>query len=94
MLHMEQGNIVYIGRKPVMAYCLAVMTALRGGGDEVTLMARGRSISKAVDVAEVVRNQYVSDLVVKGISIDTERLESEDGTPRNVSNIAITLAKD
>jgi len=80
--------------KPVMAYCLAVMTALRGEESEVTLMARGRAISKAVDVAEVVRNQFVSDLLVKDISIGTEQLESEDGSPRNVSNIAITLAKD
>ena len=91
---MDQSNVVYVGRKPVMAYCMAVMTALGSGGNEVTVMARGLSISRAVDVAEVVRNQFVSGLVVKGISIDTERLESEDGTPRNVSNIAITLAKD
>ncbi|MFH2110666.1 MAG: DNA-binding protein Alba [Candidatus Bathyarchaeota archaeon] len=91
---MEQGNVVYIGMKPVMAYCLAAMTALKGEGSSVTLMARGRAISKAVDVAEVVRNQFVSDLVVKDISIGTEQLESEDGSPRNVSNIAITLAKD
>lgn len=91
---MEQGNVVYIGMKPVMAYCLAVMTALKGEGSEVTLMARGRAISKAVDVAEVVRNQFVSDLRVKDISIGTEQLESEDGSPRNISNIAICLAKD
>jgi DNA-binding protein len=91
---LEQGNVVYIGRKPVMAYCLAVMTALKGEGSEVTLMARGRAISKAVDVAEVVRNQFVSDLLVRDICIGTEKLESEDGSPRNISNIAISLAKD
>ena len=91
---MEQSNIVYIGRKPVMAYCLAVMTALKNDRSEVTLMARGRAISKAVEVAEVVRNQFVSDLSVKDISIGTEQMESEDGGPRNISNIAIQLAKD
>ena len=91
---MDQSNVVYVGRKPVMAYCMAVMTALRSGSGEVTLMARGRAISTAVDVAEIVRNQFISGLMVKGISIDTEQLESEDGSPRNVSNIAITLAKD
>jgi len=91
---MEQGNVVYIGRKPVMAYCLAVMTALKAEDGEVTLMARGRAISKAVDVAEVVRNQFVADLSVKDISIGTEQLENEDGSPRNISNISIQLAKD
>ena len=77
-----------------MAYCLAVMTALKGEDSEVMLMARGRAISKAVDVAEVVRNQFISDLVIKDISIGTEQLESEDGSPRNVSNISIALAKE
>lgn len=90
---MESSNIIYIGRKPVMAYCLAVMTALRRDEPEVLLMARGRAISKAVDVAEVVRNQFISDLVIKDISIGTEQLESEDGRPRNISNISIALAK-
>jgi DNA-binding protein Alba len=90
---MESQNVVYIGRKPVMAYTLAVMTALRGEGDEVALMARGRAISKAVDVAEVVRNQFLEDLTVKEISIGTEQLESEDGSTRNISNISIVLSK-
>jgi DNA-binding protein len=91
---MSQENIIYIGRKPVMAYCLAVMTALKDAQAEVTLMARGRAISKAVDVAEVVRNQFISDLGIKEISIGTEQLETEDGSPRNISNISIVLAKD
>ena len=91
---MSQENIVYIGRKPVMAYCLAVMTALKDAQAEVTLMARGRAISKAVDVAEVVRNQFISDLGIKEISIGTEQLETEDGSPRNVSNIAIVMVKE
>ena len=77
-----------------MAYCLAVMTALKGSDTEVTLMARGRAISKAVDVAEVVRNQFLSDLAIRDINIGTEQLETEDGSPRNISNIAIILAKD
>ncbi len=91
---MSQENIIYIGRKPVMAYCLAVMTALKDSESEVTLMARGRAISKAVDVAEVVRNQFLSDLEIKDISIGTEQLETEDGSPRNISNIAILMVKD
>lgn len=91
---MSQENIIYIGRKPVMAYCLAVMTALKDAQAEVTLMARGRAISKAVDVAEVVRNQFISDLGIKEISIGTEQLETEDGSPRNISNISIVMAKD
>ena len=91
---MESRNKIYIGRKPMMAYCMAVMSAMRDNNSEVILMARGRAISTAVDVAEVVMNQYISDLSVRDITIGTEQLESEDGRPRNVSNIAITLAKE
>jgi DNA-binding protein len=91
---MEQRNIIYIGRKPVMAYCLAVMTALKDNKSEVTLMARGRAISKAVDVAEVVRNQFISDLTVSDITIGTEQMETEEGGTRNISNIAISMVKE
>jgi DNA-binding protein len=70
------------------------MTALKEDEAEVTIMARGRAISKAVDVAEVVRNQFISDLTVKNIGIGTEQLEADDGSPRNVSNISITLIKE
>jgi DNA-binding protein len=90
---MEQENIIYIGRKPVMAYCLAVMTAIKNANEEVTLMARGRAISKAVDVAEVVKNQFISDLKIKDINIGTEQLETENGSPRNISNISITMMR-
>ena len=89
-----EGNIVYIGRKPVMAYCLAVMTALKDDKSEVILMARGRAISKAVDVAEVVRNQFISNLGIKDISIGTEKMETEEGGTRNISNIAISMVKE
>ena len=87
MKEIESSNIIYIGRKPDIAYCLAVMTALKGDDSEVSLMPRGRAISKAVDVAEVVKNQFIPDLLVKDISIGTEQLENEDGNPRNISNI-------
>ena len=56
-------------------------------------MARGRAISKAVDVAEVVRNQFMPDLVIKDISIGTERLDTEERGPRNISNITIVMSK-
>ena len=46
---METKNVIYIGQMPIMSYYLAVMTAMRGDNDEVSLMAHGRAISKAVD---------------------------------------------
>jgi DNA-binding protein len=89
---MSENNIVYIGSKPVMNYCLAVLSSLQGGSNEVVLKARGRAISTAVDVAEVTKNRFLEDLAVKNIEIGTEELES-DGQRRNVSTISIILKK-
>lgn len=88
-------NTVYVGSKPVMNYCLAVMSCLQQGSDTVVLKARGRAISTAVDVAEVTRNRFLEGLKISGIEIGTEQLESSEGQSgvRNVSTIEITLKK-
>ncbi|KUO41013.1 MAG: hypothetical protein AVW06_04870, partial [Hadesarchaea archaeon DG-33-1] len=58
-------NAVFIGIKPVMNYVLAVITQFNMGSGEVTLKARGKAISRAVDVSEIVRNRFLQGLVVK-----------------------------
>ena len=90
---MSDRNIVYIGNKPIMNYCLAVLSSLQGDGNLVHLKARGRAISSAVDVAEVTRNRFLKDLAVDNIEIGTEELENQEGQKRNVSTITITLKK-
>ncbi|OYT34129.1 DNA-binding protein Alba [Archaeoglobales archaeon ex4484_92] len=85
--------VVYVGGKPVMNYVLATLTQLNEGADEVVIKARGRAISRAVDVAEIVRNRFMPNVDVKGIRIDTEELESEQGRRVNVSTIEIVLSK-
>lgn len=90
---MAEENIVYIGNKPVMNYVLAVVTQMNSGVTEVILKARGRSISRAVDVAEIVRNRFISDVDVKSIDISTEEIVGNEGTSSNVSAIEIRLSK-
>jgi len=90
---MSDENVVYIGSKPLMNYCLAVLSSLQGSSDTVTLKARGRAISTAVDVAEVTKNRFLEDLAVENIEIGTEELESSEGQIRNVSTISIVLKK-
>jgi DNA-binding protein len=87
-----ERNGVFIGTKPVMSYVLAAITQLNMGVGDVTLKARGKAISRAVDVAEIVRNRFVKDLKVKSIGIGTEELQVEGGTI-NVSSIEIVLGK-
>ena len=88
---MERSNTVFIGRKPVLNYVLACMTLFKSGHEEISLKARGRSISRAVDVVEVLKNRFMPNAEVADIQIGTERLESEDRGPSNVSTIDITV---
>ena len=89
---MTEENTVFIGSKPTMNYVLAVVTQFNSG-DEVVLKARGRAISRAVDVAEIVRNRFVSNAKVKDIKIGTEPLTTEEGRTTNVSSIEISMGK-
>ena len=86
-------NVVFVGQKPTMAYVLAVITQFSGNLKEVHLKARGRSISRAVDVAEIVKNRFLQDVKVNDITIGTEEREVEEGNKINVSTIDIKLFK-
>jgi DNA-binding protein len=86
-------NVVYVGKKPAMNYVLAVVTQFNNGAKTVTIKARGNTISRAVDVAEIARNRFVSEAKVDRISISSEELMNEDGTKSKVSAIQITLSK-
>ena len=88
-----EDNTIFVGRKPSMAYVLAVITQFSDGKKEIHIKARGKAISRAVDVAEIVRRRFVNDLEIKSIQIGTEERELEDKTKINVSSIDITLSK-
>lgn len=90
---MGEENTVYIGNKPTMNYVLAVVTQFNSGCQEVTIKARGRAISRAVDVAEIVRHRFIQGASVKDIKIETEVLKSEGGTSANVSSIEIYMIR-
>jgi len=92
---MSENNAVLIGKKPVMNYVLACITFFHGGAKEVNIKARGRAISRAIDVAEVVRHRFLPDVKVTKIGIGTDHLLSqEEGSgPTNVSTIEITLER-
>ena len=88
----KKDNLIFVGKKPTMSYVLAVITQFSDGMDEVHVKARGRSISRAVDVAEVVKNRFVQDLS-KAVEIGTEVITDENNNKLNVSTIDILLKK-
>ena len=89
---MGQEDVVFVGNKPLMNYVLAVVTQFNNGAKDIKIMARGRAISRAVDVAEVSRSRFLQDITVKGISISIEVLNTDRGET-NVSAIEIILGR-
>ncbi|HII85656.1 TPA: DNA-binding protein Alba [Candidatus Bathyarchaeota archaeon] len=92
---MPDSNSVLVGTKPVMNYVLACITLFHGGAKEISIRARGRSIIRAIDVAEVVRRRFLPDVKVKSVGIGTDQLAArEEGSSQsNVSTIEITLQR-
>jgi len=77
-----------------MSYVLAIITSFTGSdAKEVTLKARGRAITTAVDVAEITMRRFMKELNVGKITIGTEEIQQEEGGTRNVSTIEITLTR-
>ncbi len=89
---MSEENTVYIGKKETMNYVMAVVTQFNSGSDEVYIKARGRAISKAVDVAEITKNRFVQNAEITDMKSDTEQVPrtGEEGTA-NVSSLEITM---
>ena len=91
---MSDTNTVYVGNKPPMSYVMALITAFNAPGvDSVVLKARGRAISRAVDVAEIAKNRFLRDVQASRIEIGSEQLPTHDGGMRGVSTIAITMER-
>ncbi len=84
-------DIIFIGKKPLMSYVNFAVHKL-SELPAITIKARGMSIGRAVDVAQITKKRNGASKVEK-ISIDSESLESTDGKTRNVSTIEITLAR-
>lgn len=92
---MADDNNMFIGNKPFMNYVTGVvMQFTTKGAGEVVIKARGKFISRAVDVAEVTAKRFLEGSIeVKGIVINSEEFQNKEGRDVRVSTIEITLAK-
>jgi len=84
---------VIIGIKPVMNYVVACMTLFNDDVEVVKIRARGRNISKAVDVVEMLRRVFLKDLIVNKVEIGTEKHLNLNGRETSVSTIEIAIQK-
>lgn len=92
----ERDNNIFVGGKPFMNYVTAVvMQFTTKNANEVVVKARGKFISRAVDVAEVAAKRFLENQVgVKTIAINSEEFENKEGRQVRVSTIEITLGRN
>lgn len=89
----HQGNMVRVGKKPVLSYVVACVTLFNSGNSEIMVRARGRSIPKAIDAVSMLRRSFLKELTVKSVNIGSEDIKRYNGRATSVSTIEITLAK-
>lgn len=90
---------IFIGNKPFLNYVSSITHQFnKNNRTEITVKARGKFISKAVDVVEVARRRFMkTPLEIKDIKIGTEAYTEKNSEGKekrvNVSTIDITLSK-
>ena len=95
---MSDRRTIFIGKKPLHAYVRAVVMAMEAGDRSLNIVARGATIGRAVDVAEVCRRRsgiiaqsLPPEVIIGNIDCSSEELESDDGKKRTVSVLSIQL---
>ena len=93
---MTADNSIFIGNKPFMNYITAVvMQFTTKNADEVIVKARGKFISRAVDVAEVAAKRFLDNQIgTTDIKINSEEFQNKEGKDIRVSTIEITLKRN
>ena len=90
----EVRDTVFIGKKPLMAYVTTTLLQL-AKMPSVNIKARGLSIARAVDVAQIIsRKTENSGYSIGTIRIGSESLGADDGKTRNVSTIDIEVKRN
>ena len=91
----DKDNSIFIGTKPFMNYVTGVVIQFTTkDAQEVHIKARGKFISRAVDVAEIAMKRFLKGQIeIKNININSEEFKNKEGKDVHVSTIDITLKK-
>jgi len=94
MSEQRAENVIFVGKKPVMSYVVACLELFQEGRNDITLKARGRAISRAVDTAQIITKKFVPGVTVKSVELGTEYVKNpETGVSSDVSSMEIHLTK-
>src|SRR6476619_858100 len=86
-------NEIFIGKKPLMTYVTATLVQL-ANEPLVVIKARGRSITRAVDVAQIiVKRMDTLGYKIGAVKVGSELVRSDDGRTRNVSTIEVSVSR-
>jgi DNA-binding protein len=87
------SNEIFIGKKPLMTYVTATLVQL-ANESTVLIKARGKSITRAVDVAQIiVKRMDTLGYKIGPIKLGSETVQSDDGRVRNVSTIEVPISR-
>ena len=76
-----------------MTYVTATLVQL-ANEPTVVIKARGKSITRAVDVAQIiVKRMDTLGYKVGPVKVGTESIQSDDGRTRNVSTIEVSISR-
>ena len=90
----EERDVIFVGTKPIMTYVSATLTQL-STRPTVTIKARGKRITQAVDVSQMIVKRMDSvGYVISDVRISSDSLTSQDGKQRNVSTMEIDVSKN
>ncbi len=91
----ENEHTIFVGSKPFMNYVTGVvMQFTTQNADTVFVKARGKFISKAVDIAEVASKRFLEGQIVVGeIKTNSEEFKNKEGRQVRVSTIELGLNK-
>ena len=90
----DNNNVIFVGEKPLMNYVTGVvMQFTTQSSDEVIIKARGKFISKAVDISEVTMNIFLDNINIKNIKTGSEDFKNKEGRQVRVSFVEITMKK-
>lgn len=91
---MTEDSGIFIGNKPFMNYVTGVVMQFTKGAEQVVVKARGKFISRAVDVAEVATKRFLlGQAEIKDIRVDSDEFENREGRKVRVSSIEISLGR-
>lgn len=90
----KASNEVFVGKKPLMTYVTATLVQL-ANEPTVIIKARGKSITRAVDVAQIiVKRMDTLGYKIAAVNIGSQLVKSEDGKTRNVSTIEVSVSRE